>query len=82
MIFKLDTLRDKCVLLMDHKVGIRTIDYCSRQACFSFVDDNRELVVMRMAVASDTPKFVLKGGHGAVTRRAERRIVLLQRHIA
>ena len=61
MVVRLSLAREKSSLIMDHKVGIRKIDYCHRTQAFSFVDSNFEFVVMGMGVSSKTPRLLRKG---------------------
>jgi hypothetical protein len=61
MVLKLDVQSDSYKVLMDHKIGIKKIQYCFIQHCFLFIDMNLDFYVMEFAIHSNTPKFVLKG---------------------
>jgi hypothetical protein len=63
MIIKLNVNLEKAKAIMDHKIGIRQIDYCHWQKSFSFIDFNFEYVVMSLPVASTSPKLIMKGIH-------------------
>lgn len=60
MIVKLDVQQDEFAVLMDHKIGIKKINYCFLQKCFMFIDFNLDFVIMEFPIHSQTPKFVLK----------------------
>lgn len=57
----LELSQDKSKLLMDHKIGIKQLDYCYYQKSFCFIDMNFDFTVVEMASLSQVPKKVFKG---------------------